>query len=157
MEPASASIAFIGVAASLTTLAALVIDSSKTLYRVGIKLKKAPEDITRLLTQLKLFERLLSEAQQRVEDHKAEFAVPDVGTLFTIAAERMLKDVRDFEGTLQKCERLLSGPASTKKALVSRVQHVLKEDRLKGYERLISSHMATLTLLLEILDKYAAT
>lgn len=153
MDPASASVACIGVAASLTTLAALVIDCSKTLYRVGSKLKKAPADITRLLTQLKLFERLLSEAQQRIEDHGPEYVAPDVGTLFTIAAERMLEDVRNLEGAIRKLEILLSGPASPRNTLLLRVRYILKEDRVQEFQRFISSHVATLTLLLEILNR----
>lgn len=152
MDPASASVAGIGVAASLTTLAALVINCCKTLYHVASKLKEAPADIMRLVTQLKLFEYLLSEAQRRIKDHGPEHVAPDVGTLFNIAAENMLKDVRNLESAIRKWEISVSGPASPN-TLLLRVRHVLKEDRVQEYQRFISSHLATLTLLMEILNR----
>jgi hypothetical protein len=52
MDPASAIIASIGLAATLTTLLGLVVDSSKTLYDLQRKLRQAPEGILRLQQDL---------------------------------------------------------------------------------------------------------
>ncbi len=153
MDPASASVAFIGVAASLTTLATLVIDSSKTLYNVPRKVKKAPKDIKDLVRQLKAFECLLLEAQERIQVHRAEYFAPGVGTLFTTAVEHMLADLRDFEDAVLKLRGLLSAPASPRDSPLLRIRHILQEDGVQEYQRLISFHMATLTLLLEVLTR----
>ena len=48
MDPASAAFAAVSFAASLVTLATLVVDSSKTLYNLRQRLKNGPEDIERL-------------------------------------------------------------------------------------------------------------
>ena len=153
MDPLSTSVAFIGFAASLTTLAALVIDSSKTLCNVRRKLKNAPEDIRRLYRQLKEFECLLSEVQQRIQDYPLEYAASGIGTLFTTAADYMRQDMGNFECAMQKTKGLLLDPTSSRKFLALRIRHVLHEDRVQEYQRLISSHVGTLTFLVGILTR----
>ena len=157
MDPASAAVAFIGVAASLTTLAALVIDGSKTLLNVHRKVKNAPEDIRRLCRQLNAFQCLLYEAQDLVRDlvrdHGPDYAPSDVGTVFATTFEHMLDDLRDFKDTVQKLKSLMAHSTSSKDLFVLRVRHIFKEDGVREYQRLICSHVATLTLLLEILTR----
>ena len=153
MDPASAAVAFIGVAASLTTLTALVIDSSKTLFNVHRRFKNVPEDIKRLYRQLNAFQCLLYEAQDLVRDDGADYAKSDVGTVFATAMGHMLDDLRGFKDSVQKLKGLMSHSTSSKDLFVSRVRHILKEDGVREYERVICSHVATLTLLLEILTR----
>ena len=153
MDPSSAAVAFIGVAASLTTLAALVIDGSKTLFNVYRKAKTASKDIRCLCRQLNVFLSLLHEAQNLVKEHGPDYAASDMGTVFTMAIEYMLDDLRGFKDTVQKLKGLMSRSTSSKDLFVLRVRHILKEDCLREYQRLINSHVATLTLLLEILTR----
>lgn len=153
MDPASAAVAFIGVAASLTTLAALVIDGSTILFNVHRKVKHAPEGIRRLCRQLNAFQCLLDEAQHLVRDHGPNHAAADLGTVFAMAIEHMLDDLRDFKDTIQKLKGLMSHSTSSKDLFVLRVRHIFKEDGVREYQRLICSHVATLTLLLEILTR----
>ena len=153
MDPTSAAVTFIGVAASLTTLAALVIDGSKTLLNAHRKVKNAPEDIMRLCKQLNVFQCLLYEAQDLVRDHRPDYSASDVGIVFATAIEHMLDDLRDFKDTVQKLKGLMSHSTSSKDFFVLRVRHILKEDGVREYQRLICSHVATLTLLLEILTR----
>ena len=150
MDPASAAVAFIGVAASLTTLAALVIDSSKTLFNVHRKFKNAPEDIGRLCRQLNAFQCLLYEAQDLVEDDGSDYAASAAGTVFATAIGHMLDDLRGFKDIVHKLKCLMSHSTSSTDLFVLRVRKILKEDGVRDYQRLICSHIATLTLLLEI-------
>lgn len=106
MDPASAVVAFIGVAASLTTLAALVIDSSKTLFNVHRKVKNAPEDIRTLCRQLNALQCLLYEAQDLVRDHGPAYAASAVGTVFATAIEHMLNDLRGFSAASRTLYRI---------------------------------------------------
>lgn len=69
MDPASAGVAFVGFAASLATLAAVVANSSKTLYDLRNKLKDAPEDVRRLIQAFKFLKGLLAEIQARLNEH----------------------------------------------------------------------------------------
>jgi hypothetical protein len=153
MDPASATVAFIGVAASLTTLAALVIDASKTLSNVHRRVKNAPKDIERLCWQLNTFQCLLVEAQNLVKDHGPDYAVSDVGSVFATAIQHMLDDLCDFKDTIQKLKGLMSHTASFKGRFVLRVRQIMNEDGVRRYQRLICSHVATLTLLLEVLTR----
>lgn len=153
MDPVSASVAFVGFAASMTTLVALVVDSSKTLYNVRRKLKNAPEDIRRLSRQLREFECLLSEFQKRMRDHQVEYTASGMEMLFTTAVTTMEKDMDDFQCTVQRLKGPLSAPASPRKRLELRIRHVLQEERVQQYQRLIASHVGTLTFLLEMLTR----
>ena len=153
MDPASAAVAFIGVAASLTTLMALVIDSFKTLSNFHRKVKHAPEDIRRLCRQLNAFQCLLHIAQDLIRDHGPDYAASAVGTVFATAIEHMLDDLRGFKDTVQNLEGLMSRSTSSKDLFVRQVRHILKEDAVREYQRLICSHVATLTLLLEMMTR----
>lgn len=153
MDPASAAVAFIGVAASLTTLAALVIDGYKTLFDVHRKVKNAPKDIRRLCRQLNAFQCLLDEVRDLVVDHGPDYAASDVGTVFATTIRHMLDDLHDFKDTVQKLKGVMSDFTSSKDLFVLRVRHIFKEDGVREYQRLICSHVATLTLLLEILTR----
>lgn len=153
MDPASAAVAFIGVAASLATLAALVIDGSKTLFNVHRKIENAPQDIRRLCRQLNTFQCLLYEAQDLVRDDGPACAASNMGTVFAMAIEHMLDDLRGFKDTVQRLKGLASHSTSSKDLFLLRVRHILKEDGVREYQRLICSHIATLTLLLETLTR----
>ena len=65
----------------------------------------------------------------------------------------MLDDLRGFNNTVQKLKGLLSHSTSSRDLFILRVRHILKEDDVREYQRLICSHVATLTLLLEILTR----
>ena len=47
MDPALASVAFIGVAGSIATLAGVVVESCKAIHKVWQSLKDAPRDVQR--------------------------------------------------------------------------------------------------------------
>ena len=153
MDPVSVSVAFVGFAASLTTLTALVVDSSRTLYNIRRKLKDAPEDITRLSRLVVEFECLLSAVQEQIRDHRAEYAASGMKILFETAVKYMGNDMEGFKDTMQRLKGLLSASASPRRRLELRVRHVLQEERVGDYQRLIASHIGTLTLLMEILSR----
>ena len=154
MDPMSASVAFIGFAASLATLAAVVIDGSKTLYNVRRKLKKAPEDIKRLCSQMREFECLLLEVQEQIRDYPIVSAASSMVTLFKASIEQMRKDMDDFDRIVRKLKGMLLAPASPQQFVVQRVRHLLQEDSVREFQIMISSHKGTLTLLLEVLNRY---
>ena len=149
----SVSVAFVGFAASLTTLAALAVDSSRTLYNIHRRLKDAPEDITRLLRLAVEFKCLLSAVQEQIRDHQVEYAPSGMGMLFETAVKHMENDMEGFKDTIRRLKGLLSASASPRRRLELRIRHVLQEERVGDYQRLITSHIGTLTLLMEILSR----
>lgn len=69
MDPASGTIASIGLTTSLKTLLGLVIESSETPYNLQGKFRQAPKSILRLQQDLRNFEALLSKIQTRFQEH----------------------------------------------------------------------------------------
>lgn len=153
MDPMSVSVALVGFAASLTTLAAPVVDSSRTLYDIRRRLKDAPEDITRFLRLVMEFECLLSVVQEQIRDHQVEYAASGMERLFEMAVKYMQNDMEGFKDTMQRLEGLLSASSSRRRRLELRIRHVLQQERVGDYQRLIASHIGTLTLLMEILSR----
>lgn len=149
----SVSVAFVGLAASLSTLAALVVDSSRTLYNIRRRLKDAPEDITRLSRLVMEFERLLSAVQEQIRNHQVEYAASGMEMLFETAVKYMENDMEGFMETIRRLKGLLSASTSPRRRLELRIRHVLQEERVGDYQRLIASHVGTLTLLMEILSR----
>lgn len=152
MEPASASVAFVGFAASLTTLAALVLDASTTLYNAQRRFKHAPDDIKRLSTQLEEFERLLHEVHKQIQNHQNEYASSAIGALLARATDQMHTDMSRFKLVVQRLNALLCAPTAHGRLLVLRIRFILQEGIVQEYQRLISSHVGVLTLLLGMLN-----
>lgn len=153
MDPASASIAVIGLAASLTTLAALVIDSCKTMYTVRAQLRNAPKDIQRLSRGLKEFEDLVCGLRDIVRAQPSGHAASILELAFENSTEQMHRDMVDFEIVIQRLKGLLDTSTSPGKILALRIRHILNESAVQKYQHLISSHVGTLTLLLGMLNK----
>jgi hypothetical protein len=68
MDPASATVAFVGFAASLATVAAVVVDSSRTLHDVYKSVKNAPREIQRMDQKSKRLHKMILEVQRMSED-----------------------------------------------------------------------------------------
>jgi hypothetical protein len=157
MDPASATITFVGFAASLATIASLVVNSSKTLYNLRRRLKHAPGDIELLLRQLRDYELLLSEVQHwlQQDDQAEHVSTPGLRMLLARVGEQMHKDMEGFTDVMRRAEGLLEGHATVTlgKCLILRIRHILQEGTVREYQRLISSHVGILTFLLTILNK----
>jgi hypothetical protein len=153
MDPTSVSVAFISLAASLSTLTALVVDSSKTLANIRREWRSAPEDIKRLYRQLRDFECLLCQVQEQIRDNRVQFAASGMEVLFLAIMKYMPQDLDGLERAVQKLKSLICAPTSSGKRLEGRIRHILQEDRVKEYQALISSHVGTLTLLMEIMTR----
>lgn len=153
MDPASASVAFVGFAASLTTLLALVLDTSTTIYNAQRKFRHAPEDIKRLLTQLVQLEHLLHEVRQQIQDHPDQGGAPGVIALLTSATQHLHADMLSFKRVTQKLNAILYAPPARKKLLVLRIRLILQTSTVQEYQHLISSHIEVLTLLFGMLNR----
>jgi len=152
MDPASASVALVGFAASLATLAALVIDTSTTIYNAQRRFKSAPDDINGLLIQLREFKCLLDEVRRHVQDHQGPYGSPAIGALIANTADRMHTDMATFKSVMERLNAVLAVPASPRRILALRIRYILQESVVQEHQRLISSHMGVLTVLLEMLN-----
>jgi hypothetical protein len=73
--------------------------------------------------------------------------------LFLATMKYMPQDLDGLERAVQKPKSLICAPTSSGKRLEGRIRHILQEDRVKEYQALISSHVGTLTLLMEIMTR----
>ena len=99
------------------------------------------------------FECLLSVVQEQIRDHQVEYAASGMERLFEMAVKYMQNDMEGFKDTMQRLEGLLSASSSRRRRLELRIRHVLQQERVGDYQRLIASHIGTLTLLMEILSR----
>lgn len=130
-----------------------MIDSCKTIYNVRIQLRNAPKDILRLSRQLEEFECLVCGLRDIVQAHSSGHKASIIVQIFQNAAQQMQRDMVDFGTIIQRLKGLLNMSASPRKILALQIRHILNESAVQEYQRLISSHVGTLTLLLGMLNK----
>jgi hypothetical protein len=151
MDPASATIASIGLAASLTTLLGLVVDSSKTLYDLQRKLRQAPEGIVRLQQDLRSFQDLLLEIKTRVDQYEFVGLPQSFRVLWENFALHMKLDLENFKATISKYNDQLDSPVRKKGRLL--VGHVLEENTIEEYRRRIFGHIGSLSLVQALINE----
>ncbi|KAL9119408.1 MAG: hypothetical protein Q9187_004038 [Circinaria calcarea] len=147
MDPASAGIALVGFAASLATLAAVVANSCKTLYNLRNKLRDAPEEVRKLIESIKVLEKLLEEIQARLAEHKDADLSQCLQELWADSAAQMQEDMEDFQTVVTKLDRYLNGPKVSSKLVRLRIRRYFDEDTIAKFQRKISAHTETLTLI----------
>lgn len=140
-------VTIVGFAASLATLAAVLVDSSKTLYNLRDKLHDAPDDVRRLVRQFKIFEGLLEGIQARIQEHEDLGLRQGLQELWEGSAEQMHRDMEDFKVIVSRLHRLLEGPTISSKLIRLRIRHFFNEDTVAKYQRQISAHIETLTMI----------
>lgn len=153
MEPASATIAFVGFAASITTLLATAIESSRTIHDVYTSFKNAPREIQRLDQKSKRLHKLILEVQhisQEFQDGQPPAFIVD----FWLQHAMEISD--DFVNFKQKANKLHSGISAksvTGKNMVVRVQNFFSEREMRRCEEQLSEHIQTLGILMSMLSQ----
>lgn len=136
-----------GFAASIATLTAVVLDSSKTLYNLRKKLQNTPDDVRRLVRQVQVFEGLL-QAVRRALQANGDLGVPqDLEELWEGSTDLMREDMERFKLAVSRLQHLLDGPDVSSKMIRLRIRQIFNEDTVKSFQERISSHIETLTLI----------
>ncbi len=142
-----------GFAASLATLSAVVVNSSKTLYNFRHKLQNTRDDVKRLLNQFEIFEGLLEEIQ-RIAQQLGSPGIPrGLQNLWEGSSAQMQEDMERFEDVVTRFDRLLQAPSISSKKLRLRMRHIFDEDTVAAFQRQISAHTETLTLIQALLQE----
>lgn len=122
MDPASAGVALVGFAASITTLTAVALDSSRTLYSIRKKLQSTPEDVRRLIRQVRVFEGLLAAIR--------DLGVPqDLQEIWEESINQMREEMQQFNPVVSSLQRLLDGPTVSSKMIRLRIRRILTRRR----------------------------
>ncbi|MCJ1251001.1 hypothetical protein MMC30_008232 [Trapelia coarctata] len=147
MDPASVVITFVGFAASISTLGAAVIDSSRTLYNLQAQLKNAPDDVHRLLRQLRIFETLLGEIQIRSQEY-GNLVVPEpLQEIWRSSAAQIEDDVHGFAKILAGLQRRMTGPRISSTLIRLRLVKFFYDEDIARFERHLSNHYQTLKII----------
>lgn len=146
MDPASAAVAFVGFAASITTLSAVVANSCKTIHNVWHSFKDAPQDIHRLIRKMKRLEKVILEIE-RVVVQFGDPSLLDSQQYWMDQIEEMVDDFAILDDKINKLQADLTAKASAKKHLWARARKFLSEDDILKYERILSDHLQTFNIM----------
>lgn len=156
MEPGSASVAFLGLAGSIATLAGIVVESCKTVHKVWHCLKEAPQDVRRLFKRLKRLETLILEIKRAGDKLGGDTARLDLQQDWLGQVEEMLDDFTILKAKIGKLEGNLHGRALSRKRIHAQIHKIFSAEDITKYERMLSGHLETFNMMLVLITRYRA-
>lgn len=153
MDPASAAVAFVGFAASIATLSAVVANSCKTIHNVWHSFKDAPQDVHRLIKKMKRLEKVISEIERNVVQFGEDPSSLDSQQCWVDQIKEMVDDFAIFDDKINNL-KALTAKTSAKKHLWARARKFLSEDDILKYERILSDHLQTFNLMYGLQTRY---
>lgn len=147
MDPASAAVAFVGFAASIASLSAVVVNSCKTIHNLWHSIKGAPQDVCRLLRKMKRLEKVILEIQTAVARFGEDPSLLDPQQYWVDQIEDMLDDFAILEDKINNLQADLTAKKYSKKHLWARARKFLSEDDILKYERILSDHLQTFNVM----------
>ena len=145
MDPASATVAFVGFSASLTALVGLVMKCSKSLYDLQRKLREAPKGILQLQQDLRNFQALLVETQSRVCVDGGNSVPQGFRELWENISLEMRQDMEDFMATVSRYSAQFGNPLRKKAQM--RIRYIFDENAVQEFHRRISRHIGCLSMV----------
>ena len=155
MDPASAAVASVGFAASLATLVAVVVDSTKTLYNLQSQLRNAPENAQRLYRQLQFLEQLLRQIEAKSASLEAQNVPQELQEIWKSIVGELERDMNNFRNGASKLLQQLKVPSLSTKMVRLRIKTFLREDGVEKFAHRITLQQETLKLVLLLIDEYA--
>jgi hypothetical protein len=156
MDPASAAVAFVGFAASLTTLAGLVIESAKTISELCNKLKHAPDDLKHFLANLKQYELLLSMLKDLVSEYSADELPPQLKQFWLDNAIYMKKDYDILYSLTQKLEFKLDGKTASTKHFRARFLCFFRSGEMRDFGSRLPDHILKFNIALSMINEWVS-
>lgn len=144
MDPASASIAFVGFTASLATLAGLVLQSSRVVHEICQKVKDTPKEVTDLQDQLVQLHGLL-------QGLKENAPVPTTSGIlletWQFAIQQLQNDMDTFSKRIQTISKHIKQKGSRSPFVGAAFRNFYEADVLKQYQVKFAGHIGAFTLL----------
>ncbi|KAK1830632.1 hypothetical protein QBC39DRAFT_410083 [Podospora conica] len=153
MDPASGVIAFVGFAASLITLAQVLIKGCKTLSQVKLILEDAPDDVNRLHRAMQRMQLVIVKVQMSEEDLRELWPNSDLADLWAEHAHDVQRDVSALSDRLSKIEDALAKKSLTSKNVRARIRKLFMEQELVKYEHILADHQNTFVLFLNMITE----
>ncbi|KAK3071563.1 hypothetical protein LTR53_008402 [Teratosphaeriaceae sp. CCFEE 6253] len=149
MDPASAAVAVLGLAASVAQLTSMAIASCKTLHSFCRDTSDAPDNVDRLLRLLQKLE-LVTERLYPMVASLGHSTGDGVTVFWQQHAVEMKRDIQVFRDKVAKLERGFRAKDRPLKTILARMRVVFSNDETARYERVFSSHVETATLMLSM-------
>ncbi|MCJ1432871.1 hypothetical protein MMC27_002229 [Xylographa pallens] len=147
MDPASAVITFVGFAASLAALVAVVVDSAKTLNNLQKQLRAAPDNVKRLVVRFEILQSLLQEVQARSQVH-GETEVPEgLRQIWEALAAPLKEDMDTFHVVVAGLEQTLNKSKGSSLKFRLRIRDFFSEPKVSEFEQKFQSHLGILQFI----------
>lgn len=154
MDPASAAVAFVGFAASIASLSAVVVNSCKTIHNVWHSLKDAPQDVRRLLRKMKTLEKVILEIGTVAVQFSNDPSRLDLQQHWADHIEEMVDDWTVLNDKIIKLQASLTAKTSSGKNLRARVRKFFSEDDILKYENILSGHLQIFIAMCSMQSRY---
>lgn len=151
MEPVSA---FVGFAASIVTLSAVVANSCKTIHNVWHSLKDAPQDVGRLLRKMKRLEKVILDIETAAVQLGNDSSRIDSQQYWVDQIAEMVEDFTILNDKINKMQAILTAKKLSRNNLSARVRKFFSEDDIVKYESILSSHLQTFNVMYCLQSRY---
>ena len=148
-----AAVTFVGFAASLVTLIAVVGDSAQTVHTLWTNFRESPTNLNRLSDAIAENEALLKD-MQAVSEAYERVGIPDsLVSRWKSTATRVYSDFKELNMEMSKILECTKGSAITRKHLRRRVRHFFSEKVLEGRCQQLSMHKADMSYILMLMHR----
>ena len=142
-----AAVTFVGFAASLVTLIAVVGDSAQTVHTLWSNFRDSSTNLKRLSHAIAENEALLKD-MQAVSDAYERVGIPQsLLSRWTSTYNDVCNDFRDLNMEMSKILECTNGSEITRKHLRRRVRHFFSEKVLEDRSRQLSAHKADMSYI----------
>ena len=142
-----AAVTFVGFAASLVTLIAVVGDSAQTVHTLWNNFQESPTNLKRLSHAIAENEALLKD-MQAVSDAYERVGIPEsLLSRWKSTSSRIQDDFRELNKEMSKILECTKGSEITKKHLRRRVRHFFSEKVLEIRCQQLSTHKADMSYI----------
>ena len=151
MEP---TITFVGFAASLVTLIAVVGDSAQTVHTLWCNFRDSPTNLKRLINTIADNEALLKD-MQAVSNKYERVGIPEsLLSRWKSMSTTVNDDFRELNMEMNKILECTKGSELTKKHLRRRVRHFFSEKVLEDRCQQLSAHQASMSYIHSLMHRY---
>ena len=142
-----AAVTFVGFAASLVTLVAVVGDSAQTVHTLWSNFRDSPTNLRRLSHAITANEALLKDMQV-VSDAYERVGIPESLLLrWKSTYISVCNDFRELNMEMTKILECTKGSEMTKKHLRRRVRHFFSEKTLESRCQQLTTHKADMSYI----------
>ena len=148
-----AAVTFVGFAASLVTLIAVVGDSAQTVHTLWNNFRESPTNLDRLKQVIAENEALLKD-MQAVSDAYEKVGIPEsLLSRWKSTSSRIQDDFRELNKEMSKILEYTKGSGITRKHLRSRVRHFFSEKVMESRCQQLSTHKADMNYIHSLMQR----